>query len=269
VTLSDAVLRVGLVTGGREHAVVDGIPVLVVVPAAGKGNGDVALWAPFLGGRKEIYTSVLDQLAEAGFVAMAFDPRRHGERADLAPRQLLDEVMGSFRRVMWPILGGSVLDALAIADWALARYELGGSVVAGGVSMGGDIAVALAGIDPRVRRVVGVAATPDWMRPGMTIVDDPARIIEQGSPTALGQWLYERLDPMTNALAYRRRLDIGFHVGGDDTHVPGEAAQRFGRLLADAPNTRIDVAEHSGLAHMGVATSEQVVSQAVAWLSQA
>ena len=65
-------------------------------------------------------------------------------------------------------------------------------------SMGGDIAIALAGIDNRIKRVSVVAASADWLRPGMKDVFDPDKIIEQGEPTNFGKWLYDRLDPLTH-----------------------------------------------------------------------
>ncbi len=255
---------------GRPHqqAVVDGAPVLVALPDEGERSGRLALWLPFLGGAKESYTPVLDRLADAGFVAVGIDPRRHGERADLPADALFPLVMGSFRQTMWPILGGTVLDALAVTDWAIDRYGLDGRVVAGGVSMGGDIAVALAGIDARVERVVGIAATPDWTRPGMTVVDDPASVIDQGEPGRLGDWFYERLDPITHLHSYRRDVEIRFAIGAADTHVPGEAARRFADLLADMPSARIELVEHAGLDHLGVATDERITADAVTWISR-
>ncbi len=253
----------------QEQVTIDAVPALIAIPDEGKRNDGLALWVPFLGGTKEIYAPVLDQLAAAGFVAVGIDPRRHGQRADLPTSDLFPLVMGSFRATMWPILGGTVLDVLAVTDWAINKYGLDGPVIAGGVSMGGDIAVALAGTDPRVERVVGVAATPDWTRPGMTIVNDPATVIEQGEPSRLGAWLYDRLDPITHPDTYRREVEIRFDIGTTDTHVPGEAAHRFAALLSDDPATTISVVEHAGLDHMGIATSEQITADAAAWLTQA
>ena len=50
-----------------------------------------------------------------------------------------------------------------------------------------DISIALAGIDKRVGRVVAMIATPDWTRPGMTMLNDPDSLIEQGEPTPYGR----------------------------------------------------------------------------------
>jgi hypothetical protein len=53
-------------------------------------------------------------------------------------------------------------------DWVDEHFGVAGPGVAGGVSMGGDVAVALAGVDPRIDRVAALVATPDWARPGMS-----------------------------------------------------------------------------------------------------
>jgi len=42
------------------------------------------------------------------------------------------------------------LDAFCVLDWAVSKYKLNNGIVVGGISMGGDIAVSLAGIDKRV-----------------------------------------------------------------------------------------------------------------------
>jgi hypothetical protein len=79
--------------------------------------------------------------------------------------------------------------------------------------MGGDISVALAGIDERVGRVVAMIASPDWTRPEMRMLADPETVVDQGEPTAYGQWMFDHLAPMTHlsyfARGARNRLRIG------------------------------------------------------------
>lgn len=249
----------------HEAHTVDGTPALIAVPEAARRTGALAMWVPYLGGTKEVYASVLDDLARAGFVAISIDPRRHGQRADVPVADLFAAVMGRFRETMWPILGGTVLDALTVIDWAIERYALGGDVVAGGVSMGGDIAVALGGVDPRIRRVAAVAGTPDWKRPGMTLVDDPETVIAQGIPAAAGAWWYRQLDPITHSGGYDRALAVRFDVGAADTHVPGEAAHRFAQELAGSA-VSVQVIDHPGLDHLGTTRNATITADAVAWL---
>ena len=54
--------------------------------------------------------------------------------------------------------------------------------------MGGDISVALAGIDHRIIRVAAIVATPDWTRPGMRDVRGSGEILPQGEPDAYAWW---------------------------------------------------------------------------------
>ena len=66
----------------------------------------------------------------------------------------------AFRRRMWPLAGRTVLESLRVLDWADQQFGVTCPRVAGGVSMGGDIAVALAGIDERVTRVAAARRHP-------------------------------------------------------------------------------------------------------------
>ena len=151
---------------GLTAADVDGIPVVWIQPDNQDGDARIALWLPWLTGTKETTIPFLAELAGRGFTAVSFDPWQHGERGTETAEQISARVFGDFRRHMWPILGQTTLDALRVADWA--AVEFGATdMAAGGVSMGGDIAVALAGIDQRISRVAAIAATPDWTRPGM------------------------------------------------------------------------------------------------------
>jgi hypothetical protein len=53
---------------------------------------------------------------------------------------------------MWPLLGQTTLECLRVLDWTEYRFGPPTRWVAGGVSMGGDITVALAGLDSRISR---------------------------------------------------------------------------------------------------------------------
>jgi dienelactone hydrolase len=152
---------------------VDHIPVMWKEPQRAEG-ASVALWLPALGLSKEGVAPFLDDLAGAGFVAVSFDLWQHGERGTEPPEEIRARVFGAYRRFKWPILGQTTLDALRVIDWAFDSLGAGPSVVAGGISLGGEAAVALAGIDHRVERVAAIVASPDWTSPGMHGFDDPA-----------------------------------------------------------------------------------------------
>jgi dienelactone hydrolase len=252
------------------RALVDDVPVVWVEPEARRSGTQLALWIPWLSGDKEACVPYLRRLAVAGFVAVSLDPWQHGERA--SGTEVATRVFAEFRREMWPILGHTILDALRVVDWATRTFDTGSDLVAGGVSMGGDIAVALAGIDGRVTRVAAIVATPDWTRPGMHDLADPSRVLPQGEPDALAQWFYDRLDPLTHLDAYARAPAITFECAADDTHVPAEGAQRFQAALRDAFPTAgaaVRVNLHAGLGHLEGARDAALADDALDWLARA
>ncbi len=246
------------------------VPVLVVHPDPAIANRRLALWMHYLGGSKETMRPALEKLAHAGFTAVSLDAWQHGDRALEPGPQLLARVFGSFRATMWPILGRTVLDAVAVIDHALATFDLAGDVVAGGVSMGGDLALALAGVDPRISRVAAMIATPDWTRPGMTQLEDPNTVIDQGEPTQLGWWLYHHLDPMTHLEHYRHRPEIAFDLAGEDRHIPQANAETFRDALeeldpAAAGHVRIRI--HGGLDHLAAGRDTDAQNDSLAFLT--
>jgi uncharacterized protein len=214
-----------------SRTLVDHIPVVWVEPSPRQREVPLALWLHPLSRSKEDSVPFLRELAGAGFSAVGFDAWQHGERATESGECILERVFGGFRRHMWPILGQTTIDALRVTDWAIAELGAGPEVVAGGVSMGGDVAVALAGVDERVAAIV---STPDWTRPGMRDLADPSSVLPQGKADAYARWFYERLDPLTHVEAYARGPAIAFECGADDTHVPADGAQRFRAALGEA-----------------------------------
>jgi uncharacterized protein len=248
---------------------VDHIPVVCVEPPRGEAQAPLAIWLPALGTNKEWVVPFLAELAEAGFVAVSLDPWQHGERATESPEELRERVYADFRRHMWPILGQTTLDALRVIDWAIDELHAGPTVVAGGVSMGGDDAVALAGIDHRVSRVAAVVASPDWTRPNMHYPADPSVLIAQGSADAYAEWLYESLDPATHLHRYAHGPAMAFESGQEDSHVPAEDALRFQAALRAAhpdAGARVRVTVHAGVAHFGAGDNPTIRRRCIDWL---
>ncbi|MFQ5908571.1 MAG: hypothetical protein ACE5JE_07095 [Thermoplasmata archaeon] len=114
--------------------------------------------------RKEDTLPYLRKLSAAGFVAMSFDPWQHGERGTGEPvEQMFTRAMGNFPHTVWPILGQSALDTLRVIDWGMAEFGISSPCSMGGESIGGDIAVAAAGIDSRTGLPVRYNAPPSLL----------------------------------------------------------------------------------------------------------
>ena len=209
----------------------DGIPAISVSPQ--RAPLGLILHLPAFGQKKEETRPVLDCLAELGFVAVSIDSWQHGERGTEDREQLAARVFGNFRRNMWPILGQTALDVSRVLDWALAEFDLEAPVTVTGLSMGGDIAIAAAGIDPRIERVVAFASTPDWLRPGMRDAYDPLRLVPPGEPALYARFFYDHLDPLTHPDHYAHAPRLHFVCGEKDTHIPPSGAVRFKAALAE------------------------------------
>lgn len=253
-------------------ATVDHIPVLWFEPVVRRPARRLMVFLPGLSGTKEQNTPFLQDLAAAGFVALSFDPWQHGERGSEAWDAILRRVFGNFRRHMWPILGQTALDTLRVIDWAVATLDVGPSVYMGGISMGGDISVAAAGIDHRIERVAAMVATPDWLRPGMQDVVNPGNLLPPGEPDAYAQYFYDLLNPLTHLAAYRHGPDINFICGELDTHVPPDGALRFQSALREAypeAGERVQVSFIPGAGHMDVGRTELWWPDCLSWLTSA
>ena len=59
---------------------VDGIPVIYAEPAEPQPERILAIFLSGLGGKKEELVSYLSDIADRGFIALAFDLYQHGER---------------------------------------------------------------------------------------------------------------------------------------------------------------------------------------------
>lgn len=257
----------------RSNEAVDGIPMVLVEPD-GAVRGDVVLWMSHLGGSAEQALPMLERFAAAGHPAVSFDAVLHGSRGSGDPWEFAASVLAAFRRRMWPILGLTTLEAMRVLTWAQEHTGTGsrGGALAGGVSMGGDAAVALAGIDDRVRRVAAVGSTPDWSRPEMRELSDASSIIDQGQPDRYAQWFADQLDPTRHLERYRRAAAITFELGADDHHVPSENARAFVRALGEthpAAADQIRVQTYPGLDHLGVTSGKAPLTAAVDWLLNA
>ena len=250
---------------------VDHIPVLWLEPARPHLIHRLVIFLPYLGGAKEDMLPYLEALTAAGFVALSFDPWQQGARGQKAANQITARVFGNFRREMWPILGQSTLDTPRIVDWAVATLHVAPEVAIGGISMGGDIAVAAAGLDHRIARVAAVVATPDWLRPGMCELDNPDRVLPTGQPDAYAQFFYDSFNPLTHLERYAGAPEIRFICGDRDTHVPPDGALRFQAALREqyhAAAEHVEIKMIAGMEHKGPGQLEQWWPECLAWLAR-
>lgn len=194
------------------------IPVLVVAPPETKGR-TLIVWLTGFSGSKESVEAHLKEFAKHGFVALSFDPYQHGERRIEPNEELSKRVRGNIRKFFWPILAKTAEETPKVIDWAIQNLKVRKEVGMGGISMGGDIAVAAASVDKRIKAVSACVATPDWMRPGS--FEPP------GEPDAAAQADYDRRNPLTHLKAYRHRPAIAFQSGADDRQVPPDGGLRF------------------------------------------
>ena len=227
----------------RDEA--DGIPLLWLRPEAGNDRRRLVLWLNGFGGDKNGCRPQLEGLAALGFTALAFDPHQHGERMLADRDELRRRVLGNIRRYFWPILAQTAREAPGIIDWALKRFDLQEGVGMGGISMGGDISVAAAGLDRRIELAVPWIATPDWLRPGTN--ED----VGQADETA--QACYDEYNPLTHLERYAHRPRIVFQNGAEDRQVPPDGSVRFRDALRqghyrDCPE-RVEAVLHPGTGH--------------------
>ncbi len=249
----------------RREELVEGIPVILVEPE--EQRGAPVLWMSYLGGYAARNLPMLERFAAAGHPAASFDAPGHGARGSGDRWEFAASVLAEFRRRMWPLLGQTTLEALRVLDWLGGEVDASDGFLVGGFSMGGDVAVALAGIDERVSRVAAIGSTPDWSRPGMRELRDPGRLIDQGEPDAYARWFAGQFDPMRHLERYRRDLVIDFELGGEDRHIPEANARAFAAALAalDPPIAEVTINVHPGLDH-GVVSDEAAKEAAVEFL---
>lgn len=256
-----------------QSAWIDHIPAIWLEPQSPRPDRRLAIFLNGLSGTKEGMLPYLTDLAKAGFYALSFDNWEHGERTSLNGGQIVERAFGNFRRYMWVHIGQTALDALRVIDWAIETLGVEAQVCMGGMSMGGDISIAAAGIDRRIRRVGAVVATPDWRRPGMTdlrLEGHPP--LPTGSPDAYARWFYEQLNPITHLASYAHAPEMHFVCGEKDDHVPPEAAFRFKTALAELypqAGERVTIEMLLGLDHGGVGNArEQWWPGMVEWMAR-
>jgi uncharacterized protein len=212
----------------------------------------LVIWLPGFTSRKEDVQRYLRELAEAGYVALTFDPVDHGERSRFAEGEEFPPDSGAFRdpatgkayRHYWAIMAETADEVPAVIDWAVAELGVEPTVGIGGISMGGTVAVVSAGLDARISTVATGLAEGDWQRIGA--------MYPLSAPNPTVQQCYDRSDPLSNLHRYQRRPAISFQLGAEDAMIPPSSAQRLAEALAAtyAPSPeRLQVILEEGVGH--------------------
>jgi uncharacterized protein len=210
---------------------VAGIPILWE-DASGSAERKLVIWLPGFTDNKEDVSENLAELAAAGYVVLSFDPVDHGERSHRSARAIVDPTSGRFQAVTdgklyrhyWSILAETAEEVPLMIDWAVANLGVAPAVGIGGKSMGGDIALVAAGLEPRIVVVAACIATADWLKPGS--------IYQLSAPNPIIQAQYERYNPLTNLARYQHCPALAFQCATDDPIVPADGAARFVQALA-------------------------------------
>ena len=248
-------------TSPCNHVWIDQIPTIWIDTVQSSPHRKLAIWIPWFTGNKEATMPYLTDLSKQGYVALSYDPWEHGERAKESMEVLSTRILGNFRRYFWPILAHTAEDILRVVDWAVESLGVEPPVYLGGISMGGDIAVAAAGIEKRVIRVAALNATPDWMRPGVDIA--------AGTADAYSEYLFRRLNPMLHLDAYSHCPAILFECGADDKRVPPDGALRFQAALRKTYEScpdKLQVNLHAGVGHE---STVKMWRNSLAWFARA
>jgi dienelactone hydrolase len=259
--------RAGTRAGGAADrtgtATFEHIPIIWVLPAETPASPRLVIWLTDGLGPKEATLPMLERLASAGFAGVSFDSPQRGSRALESEEAIGPRAFANWPNVVWPAIAHGALEALRVIDWAAREFDLKPPYAVGGVSLGGDIAIAAAGLDTRIGCVASIVGTPDWRRPGMHVAGE---LVPAGDPDSYARYLYDRINPMTNLRSYSHRPAMTFECGADDDHVPPDGALRFQAALAPIygeSGALLRVNLHPGVRHQD---APAMLDNCVAWL---
>jgi dienelactone hydrolase len=217
------------------------VPLLLAIPDDMDRPLPAVLWFHGFGVDKETHRKELDQLAQAGFLAVGVDAAGHGARRlpDLDERQAAPHPQALRTMIE---LASRTADEIpgvvrALMDEGLAD---GGRVGVVGMSMGGYVVYRAALVHPAPRAAVAILGSPEWPEG-----DSPHRHLDAFRHTALLSITAER-----------------------DENVPPAAARELHRRLAETePGSIHRYVELSGAVHlMGEEHWNLAMENAVRWL---
>jgi dienelactone hydrolase len=142
------------------NKVAEKYPVLIGVSAMGKSA--IRWWTGSFKGRPTVtQVNKITELADKhGYVVIAIDARYHGKRKD--PERTLGSIMNDLKFFgnktdYEAMIKNTVIDHRILLDWISQEEKLDkNNISVVGYSMGGQISLLLASVDPRVRKVISI-----------------------------------------------------------------------------------------------------------------
>ena len=207
------------------------VPGFLGVPAGGSGPGVIVIQEWW--GLVPHIASVVDRLADAGFVALAVDHYRG--KATTEP----DEA----QKLMLGLKIAQVADDLAAAaDWLVDQDEVTGDTVgAMGFCMGGGLALLAPTVSDRVVRTVGFYPatpwpdySPDWARyAGKHAIVHKAQSDEEGNGPTLAEYAKQIRDHggTCEFFDYPDSVHAFFNDARPEVFQPDNAAKAWERTL--------------------------------------
>ena len=152
-------------TGGLRHFTFsyasdadDRVPGILVKPAAASGRRPVVIDLHGTGGTKEGQLAFLEDLARAGFIAVAIDAPHHGARtkAGKGSKEYVDAILETFRTGRGhPFFYDTVWDVMRLVDYLDTRDDVDPARIGlFGISKGGIETYLTAAVDPRIAAAV-------------------------------------------------------------------------------------------------------------------
>jgi dipeptidyl aminopeptidase/acylaminoacyl peptidase len=219
------------------------VPLLVVSPSTGSPPFATVLWFHGLGVSKNTHEKELQQLADAGFLAVGVDAAGHGERELPTLKQRIAEgSQDEALRLMLPLAELTARDVpLVVRTLVEEGLTDERRVALAGISMGAYVVYRAVAIVQGIRAAIALLGSPDWPE-GISPHSDPAAF----RSTALLSITAER-----------------------DVNVPPDAARAFHDML-DEDGERTAPARYlelSGASHlMSEGDWARAITETVAWL---
>lgn len=225
------------------------IPILRLKPSGSEQGMSTVLVLHGLGRSKEHMLPTLYAFARAGYQAVAFDARLHGERDNAGEREA--RLASAYVPTLYDMIAGTAQDVPRVLD-SLGISQAG----IHGVSLGGYIAFAALVHEPRLAVATVAMGSPDWLEGMRALGMGPGHPVYD--QTALG-------NPLGRAAStYPPRPLLMLHGDQDEVvSVQGVRSLHEALLPAyqDAPDT-LELTIYPGLGHR---YTDEMVEQSVAW----